>query len=372
MKRTLTLAALLAAPFALAPYTFADDHQESQVSASQGRAPQENKGHQGHSHSEHSNSSVAGHVHEAGEWMFTYRHMSMSMSGNLQGSDSISDDEMATSVTNRFAGMPGMPPTLRIVPQDMENSMDMLGVMYGFNSRFTVMAMLNYIRKDMELLTYQGGMGTTELGAFSTESSGFGDLKLAGLWSLIAGENSVVLNVGLSLPTGSVDEEGAILSPMNMRPEVRLPYSMQLGSGSYGFEPGLRYSGIAAKWSWDVELQARIYLNDNAEDYRLGNEESLSGELSYQFTPVFSASAGLQASHRGSIDGIDKNIMGPVHTADPDNYGGRFVDFNAGFTAEPVSGHEFDFEYSLPIKQNVNGVQMEMDSMWSMAYRITI
>lgn len=86
---------------------------------------------------------MADHTHKKGEVMVSYRHMQMSMTGNQQGSDDIGDDAIATSVENRFAGMPNMPPTLRIVPQEMQTDMDMLGVMYAPSDTVTLMLMAN-------------------------------------------------------------------------------------------------------------------------------------------------------------------------------------------------------------------------------------
>lgn len=67
------------------------------------------------------------HLHGAGEFMVSYRFMQTNMEDNLQGSDSISPDQIVTSVSNRFAGAPMMPPTLRVVPLEMQ---DMLTVGY--------------------------------------------------------------------------------------------------------------------------------------------------------------------------------------------------------------------------------------------------
>ena len=56
------------------------------------------------------------HAHKKGEFMISARVMHMEMSGNQIGTDDVSPDTIVTTVPNRFAGMPGQPPTLRIVP----------------------------------------------------------------------------------------------------------------------------------------------------------------------------------------------------------------------------------------------------------------
>lgn len=323
----------------------------------------------------HAPISVMGdHRHNRGEWMLSYRHMSMSMSGNLQGSDSISSDDIATGLPNRFAGMPGMPPTLRIVPKDMQVDMDMFGLMYAPSDRVTLMFMTHFVKKEMTLVTYQGGMGTNTLGEFTTESSGIGDTKISALIGLMdAPEHKWHIHLGANLPTGSIDERDTILTPMNARNDVRLPYAMQLGSGTYDFEPGITYLGYADTLSWGGQYRAVLRIGDNSEGYSLGDQHNLQGWVQYLFAPSISVSARLSAKSLGGIDGMDSQIMGPVQTADPDNYGGDFVDMGLGVNIlgqrGMLRGQRVAFEYSFPLAQDVDGVQMEMDAMWVLGYQ---
>ena len=320
------------------------------------------------------------HTHKAGEFMVSFRHMEMSMSGNLQGSSDISDDEIATTIANRFAMMDGMPPTLRIVPQDMTTTMDMLGVMYAPSDRITLMLMLNYLSKDMRLKTYAGMSGTDIRGFFNTSTSGLGDTKVSALVSLKhTPEHKVHLNLGMNLPTGEIDFRDQILSPMTMTDgslmyvDMRLPYAMQLGSGSYDFEPGVTYSGMAENFSWGAQYKAVLRLNDNSEGYRLGDQHQAQLWGQYLFQPAVSASVRMDLRSIGQIDGIDENIMGPVQTADPDNYGGdyAFASIGVNYLGQEsfIKNHRLALEYSFPVLQDVNGVQMSMDHMFTIGYQ---
>lgn len=332
------------------------------------------------------------HVHKAGEFMVSFRHMQMSMSGNIMGSDDISDDDIATTIPNRFAGMPNMPATLRIVPQEMTSSMNMLGLMYAPSDKVTLMAMLNYIDKDMRLKTYSGGMGTDVRGYFETSTSGLGDTKLAALVSLHqSSTHKLHLNLGLSLPTGDIKQRGDVLPPMDMggmdmgmmgsdmdmdsmaTMNMRLPYAMQLGSGTYDIEPGITYSGMGEQVSWGAQLKALVRSGENSEGYTLGDQQALTAWGQYLFQPALSASLRLNARHTDDIDGLDSEIMGPVQTADPSHYGGEFVDLGIGVNYYGQSGflnkQRFAIEYSVPVLQDVNGVQMSMDSMLTLGYQ---
>lgn len=314
------------------------------------------------------------HLHKKGEWMVSFRTMRMSMSGNLKGDDDISDEQIVTTEPNRFAGMPMMPPTLRVVPQDMETSMNMLGVMYAPSDDITLMLMLNYIKKDMRLRTFQGGMGTNTLGFFDSASSGLGDTKVAVLYRLV--ENDVHFlhaNLGLSLPTGSITEEGRPLTPTNMRPLLRLPYPMQLGSGTYDFMPGMTYRGRSGVWAWGSQFMLTARAGTNDEGYTLGNAHQLNSWAQLSVHHSASLSLGLEYKSSDSIDGIDENIALPVQTADPSNTGRDLLNIkfgvNVAFSDGMLKGNRFAFEYAVPLQQDVNGVQLEMDSMWTLGYQ---
>jgi hypothetical protein len=306
------------------------------------------------------------HIHEKGEWMFSYRFMTMDMEGNLQGSDAISPDTIVTTEANRFFGMPGQPPTLRIVPLEMTMDMHMLGLMYAPSDRITLMFMTSYSSKDMDHVTYMGGMGTTVLGNFTTETSGWGDTSVSGLISLINNGNAKVhATVGVSLPTGSTDETGQILTPMNMQPTVRLPYPMQLGSGSYDPIIGLTYAGHGERFAWGAQWRSTFRVQENDDDYELGDLHKLTGWLSYLWSDAVSTSIRVEQIERHNISGMDPQIMGPVQTADPGRHELSGTDIAVGLNIagqHNLDGWRLALEYAVPVSQDVDGPQLETDA----------
>ncbi len=303
------------------------------------------------------------HMHHQGEWMLSYRYMHMDMEGNRIGTDGVSPDTIVTTVPNIF----GAPPMLRIVPLWMRMDMHMLGAMYAPTDNLTLMVMANYADKEMRHVTYQGMAGTTVLGYFTTESEGWSDTKITGLYRLYQnGHQHVHLNLGLSLPTGSVTERGTVLTPMNTQSNVRLPYAMQLGTGTFDLLPGLTYTGRAGDLSWGAQYSAEIRLQDeNDEGYAWGDKHTVTGWLAYEWAPWISTSARLDAMTQGKINGIDPNISGPVQTANPEFYGGERVDAYLGVNlvgqSGIVRGHRLALEVGAPIYQNLNGPQLETD-----------
>ncbi|WP_133470050.1 transporter [Paraglaciecola marina] len=307
------------------------------------------------------------HLHKKGEFMFSYRFMQMSMSGNLQGSDSISDDDIVTSVTAPNSSMN----YVRVVPQTMTQNMHMLGFMYAPTDHVTLMAMVNYIDNDMTLTTYSGASGTTVLDNFNTASSGLGDTKLTMLYSLIdTPEHKFHVNLGWVLPTGSIEETDQVLTPMNMLTNLRLPYSMQLGGGSHRAEFGLTYNGNNDNLSWGAQGLYNLALSENDEDYETGKTLKLSTWANYGFSDAVSATARLTYNKTQEIVGEDENLTAPVTTANPANYGGTLLMAAIGINTVIANKHRVAFEYEIPVIQDVNGVQMEMDNMFTIGYQL--
>lgn len=306
--------------------------------------------------------------------MISYRFMSMSMEDNLNGSAGITPDDIVTTIPNRFANPPMMPPTLRVVPIDMTTDMHMLGAMYAPSDSVTLMAMLNYLEKDMSHITYQGGMGTNQLGRFVTETSGLGDASLTVLWNIAEDysddhDTQFILNFGVSIPTGDIDATGQILTPMNMQPTPRLPYAMQLGSGTWDLIPGITYATGHDNLGWGAQMKATIRLSDNDEGYSLGNKIFATSWVSYKMSDMLSVSLRLSYTDQEDIDGMDSQIMAPVQTADPDNYGGERLDLGVGANILLSGGHRLAFEYETTLDQDANGVQMEMQNMLTLGYQ---
>lgn len=303
------------------------------------------------------------HLHQHGEVMFSYRYMHMDMAGNRDGTSRISPAEIAISAGNPFANPPMQPPTLRVVPTEMTMDMHMLGMMYAPNNNVTLMLMTSYQQKKMKHLTFMGPMGANLLGEFETETKGFGDTSISALIRLTS---NVHFTTGVSLPTGAFDETDQILTPMNTTPSSRLPYPMQLGSGSTDLIVGLTYVDGFGHWAWGAQWRSVLRIRDNSEDYRLGDLHKASAWGSYQLNNHLSLSARLEYRDGGNIEGMDDAIRAPVQTADPDRQGMQRVDAALGLNVLiPNSKHRLGIELLAPIHQDLDGPQLETD--WTVA-----
>ncbi|MGI9383016.1 MAG: hypothetical protein ACR2PO_07665 [Methyloligellaceae bacterium] len=310
------------------------------------------------------------HRHHKGELMLSFRYMRMWMEGNLIGEDNVSPETIATTVPNRFFGRPGQPRTLRVVPTEMSMDMYMFGGMYGITDRVTLMGMVPYIEKEMDHVTFRGPVGTVRRGVFTTESEGIGDVSTAAIVGLLDrerpdGNAHVNLILGLSAPTGSVRERDDVLTPTGARPTQRLPYAMQIGSGTWDFLPGIVYTDRRGDISWGAQYRGTIRIGDNDESYAFGDVHLGTAWMQYQWQPWVSTSVRVAGRTQDDISGIDLAIVAPVQTADPDNYGGERVDllFGVNLVGQrgATCGHRLAAEFGVPIYQDLNGPQMETD-----------
>lgn len=286
------------------------------------------------------------HRHHSGEWMTSYRFMRMEMRGLRDGTNDVRPTDIF---------VPGKPPTFPVAPTRMTMDMHMLGLMYGWSDSITFMAMVPWLENEMD-------HHVTPMPAnnFTTKTEGFGDVKLSALIGLETGlPGTTHITLGVSLPTGSIDEKGQTPSGY-----VVLPYPMQLGSGTYDALIGATWQAGQEDWAWGAQYSGTIRLGKNDRSYRLGNSHEATIFMSHALNENLSASARLKAQHIGKIDGADAALNPTLApTADPDNHGGRYADAILGLNWVGLEGapkgHRLAAEYSWPIHQDLNGPQMK-------------
>jgi len=213
---------------------------------------------------------------------------------------------------------------------------------------------------------------------YAMESSGIADTMLMAKYRLYADDpliplSQVSLLFGLSIPTGSINEKNRE-HPLAMRQGEQLPYSMQLGSGTFDPTIGVLYQGSSSPWWWGVNGSYTARLYDNDRDYRPGNELRIDTYGMYQLRHDFLVQGQLNAKYQGKIQGeMDEAVtaesgrttpgdpaspyMSPLW--DPDNYGGRQLLLTLGFQWQPIPLHIVDFSVGVPVYQDLNGPQLE-------------
>jgi len=290
------------------------------------------------------------HTHEVGEVMLSYRFMRMGMNGLRDDDERISRGAVVDPAGFGYL----------VTPTRMEMDMHMFGGMVSPIDGLTLMLMVPFVTFEMDHRTRMGG-------TFRTKSDGVGDVRASALIDLWESKgHRVHANLGLSFPTGSISEVAR--NPMSGGTKVRLPYPMQIGSGSYDLLPGLTYNGHREALSWGAQVRGEVRLNKNHANYRLGNEYALTAWGSYTLTDQISLSLRSEWQHQLNHRGQDASLVGPsavVPTADKGRRAFMRLDVLAGINfimhEGPLEGVRLALEAGVPAYQRLDGPGLETD-----------
>lgn len=301
------------------------------------------------------------HLHEKGGFMISLRYMNMIMDGNKSGTNDISD----ASIYNSFM----------VAPQHMTMDMYMLGIMYAPSNNITLMLMQNFAKKNMDLTAQMMMGGMTMLRDFSTKSSGLGDLKIGALYQVFnTHKTSLHFNSSINIPVGEIENRG----DTPMMNNIKLPYAMQLGSGTFDITLGATYKENFTNTSWGTQLLSTLRTGTNGEDYRFGNLYRLNIWGAYHFATNFSVSGRLLGATEGKLKGVDTELNPMmVTTANTSNYGAdkikAFIGLNISFPeTSTLKDVRFGIEAGAPIYEDYNGIQMDEDVSISFGLKYSI
>lgn len=320
---------------------------------------------------------MGGGIPETHEFRFKISPMFMRMDGLRDGTDSVDEDDilgmpvdMAGNPTGKFMA----------APTDMDMKMLNVSAGYSFSDKFFAGLMFMYKDNDMDMKFNDMMQTMTGDDGFTMKSDGLGDTMLMAKYRLFADDpliptSQASLLFGLSLPTGSIDEKNKE-HPLGFRRNEKLPYGMQLGTGTFDPTIGLLYQGSSSPWWWGVNAAYTARLYDNKRDYHFGDEFRLDGYAMYQFAPAWLAQVQLNGHYQDDISGemdefsngksghvMQGNRNSPAATPlwDTDNYGGKQVFATVGLQWQPAPLHVLDFNVGLPLYRDLNGPQLETD-----------
>ena len=287
------------------------------------------------------------HTHNVGKTMFSYRYMTMSMDGNRSGQSQRSVSEVLTD--------------FMVAPLNMTMRMHMFGIMYAPTDKLTLMTMLPYINKSMD-------HRKRDLTEFNRKSNGIGDLKIEGLYQLFKDkDHSFHINTGVSLPLGSIDKKDG--------QATRLPYPMQLGSGTYGIQLGGTYVKQWTGWSVGSQVSGLFRLDKNKHEYALGNVYTGTAWVSKLLTDSISTSFRTQVKIWDDINGSDSDLNPNMVSTAQTNRGGKQLDLAMGLNYLVregwFKGNRLGFEFGMPLIQSLDSVQLETDWWVSIGWQYT-
>ncbi|MGB0579530.1 MAG: transporter [Limisphaerales bacterium] len=302
---------------------------------------------------------------ESTSWTFGYRYIHAFFSGHRRGTDSLPNGAVLGAPANGIV--------FPILPTDIRQEAHTLELGYRATERLSVTVLAPYIFQSTEHISLVPGFAD-----FTIDSDGFGDVSVAPsyrIWE--SGNHAVIVNGGLSLPIGSINQTGDTPGP---GPVNSLPYTMQIGSGTFDLLPGIAYQGSKDRLRWSVQALATIRLGRNYRGYTLGNRYALAGRFSYLLKPWLEPIVGVRFQNWQRITGFDPALpLGPPYPAtvvDPTRYGGEKINLSVGtrfkITGGPFTGSAMEIQGALPVYQRLNGPQPEeqwqLNAAWKWSF----
>lgn len=303
------------------------------------------------------------HTHKKSEVMTGYRYLRTSYSGLFHGDEEVGSQDLAVAGYS-------------MMPTSMTMEMIMLDIMYAPTDNLTLMLMPMYMRMDMDMAStgaaghdHASVMGDAvdlshdmamDMHGHSHGTSGWGDTVVSALYNWTPNSShQFITTLGVSLPTGNVDERNA--------DGTFVHYGMQLGSGTFDALPSVTYTGRSGMISWGAQLSAEIRLEDeNDSGFAFGDQYGATVWGALRVVDWLSLSARLEWSDQDPISG---HYNGPHNHSSPNdiqaNYGGEFLDAGLGFNTVVTSGNfkglRLGAEWVTRLEEDYNGYQLGLD-----------
>ncbi len=265
----------------------------------------------------------------------------------------ITDSERAISDNRWHVSYTNYP----VVPTEIKQEVHALRVAYDLTDAMTVRAQLPMVKQSTDHISIVPGYD-----AFNISSDGVGDLVVVFDRTMSQSLNSVwKAGLGVSVPTGSIDEEGDTpRAPGNQQ----LPYTMQLGSGTWDFPIFLSFRKYEARWDWGLDASFALRTGKNDRDYRLGNKASVGGWVMWNGFSAVKPGIRLDYRWRDDIHGEDASLRVPIPgfpypapVTNPNAFGGEQVDVT-GFLRVPFADKWYaEVSYARPVFLDLNGPQ---------------
>lgn len=302
--------------------------------------------------------TMGDHVHQAGDLMLGMMFMHDEYGGrNRRGTRAVDPAEIAEAgYTVRDKGM--------------TMDMAMLHVMWAPDDRVTLMLVPSWMRMGMTMeglpmagmgsgamssgsMTGHGGHTLAPGQTMSHSVKGVGDTQFGALVAL-SRNPALSAHAGfmVSAPTGKADRRNASGSFVH--------YMMQGGSGTWDINPSLTLRGAAKRFGWGAQASYLFRAEDrNRSGFRFGDRFAATGWVSAPVSPRVSLSGRLNYTSEGQIRGHYNGAHG--HASPPDrqeNYGGKRLEAGAGINIVAGKHLRLGGEASLPLYQNLNGIQL--------------
>jgi len=289
--------------------------------------------------------------HNPSPWSFSYNFKTVEFGGYLDGDASLSRDQVLWQGPGNVRTNNNFP----IVPTVISQQAHVISLGYQINQRWRAHLSVPYLSQSTDHISI-----INDYANFTIDTSGAGDVKLSVSHQLVSSaENIWWFTGGLSFPTGSIDKQG---DTPRAPGKQQLPYTMQLGSGTYDFP--LRFSYRSrTEHDFSVNMSAVIRVGKNDRNYRLGNSYSLAGRYNFTLSTTMQPFIGVEVLHSQAIHGkdaallVDSPFPYPASITNPKLFGGDRLSGKLGFAWQFTEQFKLSVELSKPLYQELNGPQ---------------
>lgn len=304
------------------------------------------------------------HMHKKGEWMLGYNVQRLTQDGNYYHG------------TKRVDSHSSLLSDYSMLTDKHVMDMHMLHVMYAVSDDFTLMLMPMYMSMDMDMSMNahhaggthgnHGGHDSGHQSAHSHGVDGWGDTVISGSYRIFDdGNHHWMGTLAISAPTGDYKKRGSDGKPVH--------YGMQLGAGVWQIIPSITYTHTQGAFKFGAQASSRHHLFDDRNDlgYYQGEQRQLTAWGSYMWN--HSVSTSLRIAYT-KTDAMAGHYNVPHHHSSPadiqGNYGSEQTLAGVGinFIVPVAGGIRGGIEYMLPVKENLNGVQQQIDNVWNFSF----
>ena len=302
------------------------------------------------------------------KWNFSYNYRQLKFDGYRDGTTNLSNADVlfepALGDTRTDENFPVLPD---IIVQEVHAFI----ATYSLSDKTAVNVVVPYVKQSTDHFSIVPGFAE-----FNITSQGVGDVAVTGSFQLSkSGDEIWGASAGLSIPTGSIDEQG---DTPRAPGDQQLPYSMQLGSGTYDIPASASYTKMAEEMNWGAQLTGKLRVGDNDRNYTLGNRLAISSWVKFKTISWVEPSVKFAYKYWGKIDGADTEIQVPgafpfpAAVTNPDLFGGKQADLFLGAKFPILSaGQYISVEISKPVYQDLNGPQSKEVYGFSTSFNFT-
>ncbi len=296
-------------------------------------------------------------------WQFNFLYKRSDLDGYLEGSSKISDQDVLFEKHEQRTSE-----NFPVLPTVISQETYIANISYFLSADQNISVSIPYIEQSTDHESI-----VPNYDEFNISSDGIGDITvnysgLIGSWE----RRRISYSIGLSFPSGSIDEQGDTpRAPGNQQ----LPYTMQLGSGTWDIPVGISYIEDKVGYSWGANVFAKTRMGKNDRDYRLGNRFAVSVWNKWYVNEHFHPLAKVVFQDWGHIFGQDDEITVPhakfpypAGITNPHNYGGQKINLVVGGDIY-LGTQVLTLEVGAPIYQNLNGIQPKETVHFSLSWQ---